>query len=362
MRKRREHLAGAARPSRHLQAAHGHGRLRGVAGEEVGDRHPVVGEQATPGAGAGLDDGGVVGTVGHQDAPQVAVVPAERRDPVGAALEDGLLAGRRRAGQLHGPLVDRVRAGVEPAAQRRHRPGLQHPLHDGEGDTVELDEHDAVDIGVGDLARLDPQQARGEGLVGAGADQPHEQGRERCGEPGRRDRGAERVERRAGDDVHRDLHHDRLAEQGRRRYGEPADGGGHLDEHGTHDHADETGDRGRGGQRQPRRVRETGEQLGRQQQGQERQSPGQQQAEHVEEADAVSLGRGEVRRRVDGRGGSVRFAHAATPVLAERWRSRTCRRHGGHVPATGLRGGAAAPSASPWKISSPRASRGHREP
>ena len=93
------------------------------------------------------------GRLATRTRPSVAVVPAEGRHPVGAALQDGLLAGRRRAGQLHGPLVHRVRAAVEPAPQRRHRPGPQRPLHDREGDAVQLDEHDPVDVGVGDLRR-----------------------------------------------------------------------------------------------------------------------------------------------------------------------------------------------------------------
>ena len=97
----------------------------------------------------GLDDRGVLGTVGDQDAAQLAVVPAEGRDPV------------RRcpcriacwlAGVVHGSCTvhscSACAAGVHPAPQRRHRPGRERPLHHREGHAVELDEHDAVDVGV----------------------------------------------------------------------------------------------------------------------------------------------------------------------------------------------------------------------
>ena len=89
------------------------------------------------------------------------------------------------------------------------------------------------------------QQAGREGLVGAGADEPDEQGAEGSSEPGRRDGRPERVERRAGDDVHGQLHHDRLPEQGRQRHGDPPDGGRDLDEDRSHDHAEQTGHRQR---------------------------------------------------------------------------------------------------------------------
>ena len=192
----REDHAGAPRATAHLESAHRHRGLRRVPGEQVGDRHSVVGEQTPTVGRAGLDDRGVLGTVGHQHSAELPVVPAERRHATGMALQDGLLTGRCRARHLHGPFVDRMAAAVHPAAQGRHRAGLQDPLHHREGHAVELDEQDAVDLGVGHRARPGAQQRRRERLVGAGADEPGEQGAEGRCDPGCRDCGPERARTR----------------------------------------------------------------------------------------------------------------------------------------------------------------------
>ena len=121
--------------------------------------------------------------------------------PSALPMEDRLLAGRGRARHLHGPFVHGVRAGVEPAPQRRHRAGLQHPLHDGEGHAVELDEHDAVHVRVGDLAGLIRSRlAAKDSSVPALTSHASRVPKAAASQGG--DRGPERVERRARDDVH----------------------------------------------------------------------------------------------------------------------------------------------------------------
>ena len=187
MQEAREHLTGPARPARHLQPAHRHGGLRRIAGEQVGDRDAVVGEQAVAGAGPRLDDRGVLRPVGHQHAPQVAVVPAEGRDAVDGALQDRLLAGRRRARHLDDPLVkawlplssQRRRVGIVPDCSTHCITGNDTPS----SWTNTTPSMSGSEISPG----LILQQAGREGLVGAGADEPDEQGAEGSGEPGRRD-------------------------------------------------------------------------------------------------------------------------------------------------------------------------------
>ena len=103
---------------------------------------------------------GVRRLVGHEHPAELTVVPPEGRDAGERAVQDALLAGRRRAGQLHRPLLEAVAPGVHPAAQRRHRPRLQRPLRHRERHPVELDEHHPVDLGVRDLARASGRSSR----------------------------------------------------------------------------------------------------------------------------------------------------------------------------------------------------------
>ena len=179
-----------------------------------------------------------------------------RRCPAGSPA--GWPASCRAPGRsTREPRGCRCRASAAASASSR----LQHPLHDGERHTVELDEDDTVDLGVGDLAGLDPEQARREGLVRAGADEPDEQGAEGSRQPGRRDGCPERVERRTRDDVHGEVHHERLTEQRRHRHGEPADGGCDLDEDRAHDQPSSPS-RSSDQQRPPRRVGEAWKECG----------------------------------------------------------------------------------------------------
>ena len=83
---------------------------------------------------------------------------------------------------------------LDPAPQVRQVAGPERPLGDGEGDPVQLDEHDPVHLRVRDLRRARVEQRGHERLVGAGAQHPGQQGPERGSDPGRRDHGPERVE------------------------------------------------------------------------------------------------------------------------------------------------------------------------
>ncbi len=137
-------------------AAHGeHGRRR-VTGEQVADAHPAVDQQSLAGGHGCFDDRGVGGLVGHQDPVCGAVVPPERRDAVDDAVQDSHLAGRRRGGQLGRPLVEAVGAGSHPPGHRRHGAGGDRHLQHWERHPVELDEHDALDVGIGQRRRPPP--------------------------------------------------------------------------------------------------------------------------------------------------------------------------------------------------------------
>ena len=139
-------------PRLELHPAHRH-HARGASPENrLETETPSSASRPAPVAGALLDDGGVGRPVGDEDPAELAVVPPERRDAGAGAVQDALLAGRRRARRA-GRSTPRSRwlPAVHPAAQRRHRPGLQGPLRDREGDPVELHEDDAVDLRVGDL-------------------------------------------------------------------------------------------------------------------------------------------------------------------------------------------------------------------
>ena len=185
------------------------------------------------------------GTVGDQHATELAVVPPERGHVVAGAVQDALLAGRRGAGQLHGPLLEPVAAGGHPAGQGRHRAGLECPLGDGVGDSVHLHEHDAFDLGVGDGLGpgAEPAQRDREGVVGPGGRHPGQQGADRGGDPGRRDQGPERVRRDSGQEEQRDVHRDRLPRDREGRDGQPPDRTGHDDEDRTDEDAEDRGER-----------------------------------------------------------------------------------------------------------------------
>ena len=146
-----DRLARLPRAPPELDPAHGQHVGCRIAREQVGDGHAVVGQQSESVAGSLLDDQGVRRPVGHEDAAELAVVPPEGGDAGEGAVQNALLAGRRRARQLHSPLLEAVGAGVHPAAQRRHRPGLQCPLGHRERHPVELDEDHSVDLRVRNL-------------------------------------------------------------------------------------------------------------------------------------------------------------------------------------------------------------------
>ncbi len=199
----RHGLPGLLGPAAEPDPTHREHAGRRIAGEQVGDRHPVVGEQAEPVAGAALDDRRVGRPVGDEHPAELAVVPTERRYAGTRAVQDALLAGRRGARQLHGPLLEPVPAGVHPPPEVRHRAGLQRPPGHRERHPVELDEDDAVDLGVRDarLALAEPAQRHHEGVVGAGGRQPGQEGADRGGDPGRCDQGPEGRHLDPGDDA-----------------------------------------------------------------------------------------------------------------------------------------------------------------
>ena len=114
-------LPGLRGPAAEPDPAHRQHAGRRVAGEQVRDRHPVVGEQAQPVAGAPLDDRRVGRPVGDEHPAELPVVPAERGYAGAGPVQDALLAGRRGARQLHRPLLEAVAARVHPAPERRHR-------------------------------------------------------------------------------------------------------------------------------------------------------------------------------------------------------------------------------------------------
>ena len=78
-------------------------------------------------------------------------------------------------GQLRRPLAKDIVPEVDPTPQRRNPAGLNGPPQDREGDAVQLDEDDAVDLGIGDsgsCCHLAPQQRGRERVIGAGTCQP----------------------------------------------------------------------------------------------------------------------------------------------------------------------------------------------
>ena len=255
-----EHHARTPRPAGHLEPAHRHRGLGRVSGEQVGDRDAVVGEEPAPGARARLDDGGVLGSVGHQHPAEVAVVPPERRHAVGRAHQDRLLAGRggaRAAGRVHSWTA------CDPASTHRRSVGMlpdcsTHCMTGKETPSSWTNTTPSTS-GSGILPGLDAQQAGGEGLVGAGAGEPHEQRSRRRPRSRPRRRPSQNESNDApGTMVDGDLHHDRLPEQRGQGDGDPADRGGELDQERPHDHADQPVDGGGGEQRLPRRVGEAG--------------------------------------------------------------------------------------------------------
>ena len=85
---------------------------------------------------AALDDGGVLGVVGHQQLAGLLLPPAEVGDAVVVAVQDARLAGRRRGGQQRVPVAQLVRArsgsswtssGTRPARSECDRTSWDRP-------------------------------------------------------------------------------------------------------------------------------------------------------------------------------------------------------------------------------------------
>ena len=108
--------------------------------------------------------------VRDQDSTQVTVVPAKGRNPRHRAMQNPQLTGRRGARQLCRPLSEHIVPRGDPAPHGRNPARLDGPPEDREGDAVQLDEHDAVDFGVGDRFgdHSAPQQRSRERVIGAG--------------------------------------------------------------------------------------------------------------------------------------------------------------------------------------------------
>ena len=81
--------------------------------------------------------------------------------------------------------------------------------------------------------RAEPAQRDRERVVGPGGHQPGQEGADRGRDPGRGDQGPERVHLDPGEEQQREVHHDRLPGDGESADGQPADRGGHRDEHRT---------------------------------------------------------------------------------------------------------------------------------
>ena len=205
---------GGRRASAGAEPAHRENRSRRIAGEEVSQRQPIVGQQPPPGGCPLLDDRRIAGPVRDQYPPELTVVPAEGRNPGDRAVQDPQLAGRRRTRQLCRPLPEHVVARGDPAPKRRNPARLDRPPKDRKGDPVQLDEDDAVDIRIGNgfTRHLAPEQRGGERVVGAGTRQPGGSGAYAGNDPRRPERRPEGGgdSRREPD---RDIHQDGLPDQ-----------------------------------------------------------------------------------------------------------------------------------------------------
>ncbi len=150
--------------------------VRCVAGEDVADADPAVGEQATAVAEPPLDLGGVPRAVGDHETARGLVIPAEGGDMAGRAMQDAGLAGRGRRRHAGVPLDEAVRAGADPAAQRGQVPGRDRPPQQWRGQPVDLHDDDAWAVEraavaatvAGDL----PHDLADERFVAAGVGQP----------------------------------------------------------------------------------------------------------------------------------------------------------------------------------------------
>ena len=91
-------------------------RARGVAGPVVADADPAVGEQSAAGRHPRLDLGGVAGPVRDHHPAGLLLVPAERRDLPGAAVQDARLAGR--SGRRYAGVPRRPSSGCRPGSSR----------------------------------------------------------------------------------------------------------------------------------------------------------------------------------------------------------------------------------------------------
>jgi hypothetical protein len=223
-----------------IHGAHRRHRDRCITGEQVADRHAVVGQEPAAVGVSALDDRGVSWLVRHVDPTVRPIQPTEGRDAVDRPVQDAHLAGRcggrehrSPLGHVMGPLTQPPRQGRQGA--RPHAP-LQHRV----GEPVGLHEDHTGDVRVGDggtTTARSAQQRRGDGVVGSGGDQPDQQGRDQRDDPGGEERPSPRVEGLVRGDVEDRPDRDGLAAECQQHGADPAEPCGDRHEHHPEDDA-----------------------------------------------------------------------------------------------------------------------------
>ena len=126
------------------------------------------------------------GRLATQRPTELAVVPPEGGYAGAGPCRMPLLARRGRAGELDGPLLESVAAGVDPASQVRHGPGLQRPPGaTGKGHPSSWTKTAPSTSGSGRWPFWpNRRSADVERVVGPGGRQPGQEGADRGRDPG----------------------------------------------------------------------------------------------------------------------------------------------------------------------------------
>ncbi len=247
----------------------------GIPGEDVADARAAGAQEALAVADAALDLGGILGVVGHQEAPRLLLPPAEVGDAVVVAVQDARLAGRGRGGQQGLPVTQLVAAAAKPPGHLRHPAGAHRVAHDVVREAVELDDDEPWRIGPGDVRLAAGHRPHERGVVRVVLTEPEERRDARLKEA--EDEGHDQQADEPG--AHRDITDERveqpededLEQQGQQdeRHHRPA--GHEPDEDGPHEQV-EGRDQDDGGDaaRQARHLQLAGQQPGREIEGDER--------------------------------------------------------------------------------------------
>lgn len=133
--------------------AHRQQRARRVAGEDVRAAGAVVVQEPAPVGDPGLDRGRVARVVGDDRAAGVLLPPAERRQVAVVAVQDPGLAGAGLRRPVGLPAHEPMAALVDPARQRRDRAVAQRPSQHVVGQPVDLQHQQAGHVGRDRVAR-----------------------------------------------------------------------------------------------------------------------------------------------------------------------------------------------------------------